>query len=132
MPRPPSNRPVGRPRGSFKTAIPGRVPHDCDGALWTPALAIPQGDGSYVVKSGRPVDRLSPAQFARAVGLHRNTIYTYIGTDALPERFVEYAGIRKIRIQASAVAHFKKHSRARHVYEVPTPGRTAAEAADRK
>lgn len=123
MPRPPSNRPVGRPRGSFKTAIPVRPAHGTTGELWAPALAIPQGDGSFVVKSGRPVEQLSPTQFARAVGLHRNTVYTYIGTPSLPERFVEYAGVRKIRIHAAAVSHFKKHSRANHRYDGPSPCR---------
>lgn len=79
--------------------------------LWTPTVAIPQGDGSFVVKPGKPVEWMTPSQFAGAVGLHRNTIYGYIGTDSLPERFVDYTGLRKIRIQVAAVEHFKAHSR---------------------
>jgi hypothetical protein len=83
--------------------------------LWTPTLAIPQGDGTFVVKPGKPVEWMTPAQFAGAVGLHRNTVYTYLGSPALPERFIDYIGLRKIRIQAAAVEYFKEHSRNRRM-----------------
>ena len=71
-----------------------------------PATVIPQGDGSVIVKPGRPVDRITPLEFAKRVGLSRNSVYRYIGSDALPERFVIFAGRHKILIQAEAVAHF--------------------------
>lgn len=74
---------------------------------YCPPVSLPQGDGSFVVKPGKPVTRLSPKQFAVAVGLARNTVYEYIGTEAIPERFVDFAGARKIEIHAEAVAHFK-------------------------
>ena len=82
-------------------------------ALFTPTVIIPQGDGSVLVKPGRPIQRLTPAEFGRRVGLDRDTIYRYIGSEALPERFVEYAGVRKITIDAAAVEHFLAHCKKR-------------------
>jgi hypothetical protein len=75
-------------------------------ALFAPMVQVAQGDGSYLVKPGKPVEWLSPRQFAAAVGLHRNTIYDYLGTEFIPERFVQPAGVRKLKISAEAVAHF--------------------------
>ena len=78
-------------------------------ALYTPTVVIPQGDGSVVVKPGRPIQRLTPEEFARRVGLDRDTIYRYRGSKALPEEFIEFAGVRKITIDAAAVEHFLAH-----------------------
>ena len=88
-------------------------------AVYCPPVAMPQGDGSFVVKPGKPVSRLTPKQFAQAVGLHRNTVYEHIGTDAIPEAFVDYAGARKIQIAAEAVAHFKAYWRDRRLHGLP-------------
>lgn len=78
-------------------------------AFFTPAVVIPQGDGSVLVKPGKPIQRLTPKEFAATVGLDVDTIYKYMGSDALPERFIEFAGRRKKYIQAAAVAHFQEH-----------------------
>jgi len=81
--------------------------------LFIPAIQVPQGDGSVLVKPGRPVAWLTPAQFGREVGLGPDAIYRKIGSAALPESFVDYAGPRKIRIRADALEHFRQHWRGR-------------------
>lgn len=77
---------------------------------------VPQGDGSVLVRPGRPVEWLTVKQFGQLVGLGEDSIYRKIGSDALPERFVDYAGPRKIRIRADALPHFREHYRARRSY----------------
>lgn len=76
-------------------------------ALWSPMTVVPQGDGSYLVKAGKPQEWLTVDQFARTVGLHRNTIYPRIGSADLPEQYIQYTGPRRIRISAAAVAHWQ-------------------------
>ncbi|MHB8520690.1 MAG: hypothetical protein ACYDH9_08020 [Limisphaerales bacterium] len=72
-------------------------------------VVIPQGDGSVIIRPGRPVAWLTPGQFAIAVGLSRDSVYRYVGTEALPDHLVEYPGLRRIRISAAAVSHFLEH-----------------------
>lgn len=79
--------------------------------LFVPLVSTPQGDGSFVVRPGKPIEWLSPKQFAQAVGLHRNTIYGYIGSEFIPERFVQPAGVQRLKINAAAVEHFQAVSR---------------------
>jgi len=69
-------------------------------------VIVPQGDGSYLVRPGKPVDWLSVRQFAQAVGLSPSSVRRYIGTECLPEEMVQSCGLRKWRIQGGAVAHF--------------------------
>lgn len=77
--------------------------------LFIPVVQIPQGDGSVLIKPGRPVEWLTPKQFALQVGLSADTIRRKIGTPALPMEFVEYTGPRKIRIRADALSHWRAH-----------------------
>lgn len=81
--------------------------------LLIPTVQIPQGDGSYLVKPGKPIQWLTVKQFAAQVGLGPDAIYRKIGSEALPESFVDYAGPRKIRIRANAVEHFLLYYRQR-------------------
>lgn len=81
--------------------------------LLIPTVQIPQGDGTYLIKPGKPIQWLTVKQFAAQVGLGPDAIYRKIGSDALPESFVEYAGPRKIRIRADGVEHFLLHYRQR-------------------
>lgn len=85
--------------------------------MFFPTVRIPQGDGAVLLRPGKPVAWLSPRQFAEAVGLHRNTVYGYLGTDAVPERFIDYSGGRKIRISVAALDHWREHFRARRGLE---------------
>lgn len=88
---------------------PAADPGQLSLALFIPSTVIPQGDGSYLVRAGKPSAWLSVSEFARAVGLHRNTIYPRIGSAELPEHFIQYSGPRRIRISASAVEHWQAH-----------------------
>lgn len=76
-----------------------------------PAVVVPQGGGAVLIRPGRPIERLTPAEFAAEVGLSRNSVYRYVGTDALPDSMVIMAGARKILICAAAVTHFLEHFR---------------------
>ncbi|MBN8246236.1 MAG: hypothetical protein J0L84_02190, partial [Verrucomicrobia bacterium] len=58
--------------------------------LFFTTVQVPQGDGSVLVKPGRPVSWFTPKQFAQLVGLSADTICRHVGSDCLPERFVEY------------------------------------------
>jgi hypothetical protein len=68
---------------------------------------LPQGDGSLLVKPGRPVQKLTPEQFARQIGLSRDSVYRHI-RETIPAEFIEYAGPRKILIDAAAVEFFRE------------------------
>ncbi|MBN9693937.1 MAG: hypothetical protein J0M24_27150 [Verrucomicrobia bacterium] len=81
--------------------------------LFIPTVQIPQGDGSVLVRPGKPIEWLTVKQFGQQVGLKEDSIYRKIGSDALPERFVDYAGPRKYRIRADAIEHFRQHWRAK-------------------
>lgn len=82
--------------------------------LWTPMVQIPQGDGSVLVRPGRPIERLTVLQFAQAVGFaSRTSVYDRLGTDEIPEQYVERVGGRKVLIQAAAVEHFRAYHRVR-------------------
>ena len=77
--------------------------------LLIPTIQIPQGDGSVLVKPGRPVEWLSPKTFGQYVGLSADSIYRKIGEPCLPEEFVRYNGPRKIQIRSDAVEHFTRY-----------------------
>ncbi len=74
-------------------------------------MFVPQGDGSFLLKPGKPQAWLTPSEFAAEVGLSARSIYDYIGSEALPSEMVEYTGARKIRIQATALEHWRNHFR---------------------
>ena len=82
-----------------------RQPPSSDRIAVIPAICIPQGDGSYLVKTGRPIERLTVLQFARELGISRNSVYRYILEGDIPDRFVQYVGPRRILISAAAVPH---------------------------
>lgn len=93
--------------------MPERQPEQTLLPLFIPTVQIPQGDGSVLVKPGRPVGWLTPKQFGQQVGLSADSIYRAVGSDSLPERFVEFAGQRKLRIRADALDHFREYWRGR-------------------
>jgi hypothetical protein len=79
--------------------------------LFIPTIQIRQADGSILVKPGKAVALLTPKQFGEQVGLGPDAIRRKIGSDALPEAFVEYAGPKLIRIRSEALEHFREHYR---------------------
>lgn len=90
LPEGPGHGPAARPQG----------------CCHIPAVVVPQGGGTYLIKAGRPVESLTVRAFADCVGLSSASVYRYIGSDSIPDRFVSYAGPRKILIAAGAVPHF--------------------------
>jgi len=84
-------------------------------------VAIPQGDGTFLLKPGKPLVWMTVKQFALAVGdISEDTIYRYIGSDYLPIRspldptveFVRRLGGTRLRISAAALSHFVNHGTA--------------------
>lgn len=41
-------------------------------------VMIPQGDGSFVIRPGKPKSEFTPLEFSKAYGVHRNTVYYMI------------------------------------------------------
>lgn len=78
-------------------------------ALVSTSTVVPQGDGSYIVKPGKPRQELTPAQFADAVGLHVNTIYVHIETGRIQN--VRRSGLRKLLIDASELESWLENGR---------------------
>lgn len=74
--------------------------------LVVPCTMLPQGDGAVLVRPGKPQELLTPREFGLRVGLSADSIYRYIGSGAIPERLVIYAGKRKIYIRGEALDHF--------------------------
>lgn len=74
---------------------------------------VPQGDGSFrLIPQGKPVDELTPKEFARAVGGLRgavsvNTVYTWLDAGEIRRDEWRRVGRRKILIQVSAVARLR-------------------------
>jgi excisionase family DNA binding protein len=62
--------------------------------------AVPQGDGSIVVRPGKPLDRLTLRQAAKRAGCSRNTIYRLYHAGILKG---ERPGPRKIFIFADSL-----------------------------
>lgn len=69
-------------------------------------------DGSYTVKAKRPVEAITPKEFAEHLGVSRSTVSRWIDEGTIPEDLVEYVGFR-IRIHASAVDHILTESKRR-------------------
>lgn len=61
------------------------------------------GDG-YKVIPGKPVLRLTPAQFASQFNVDRDTVYRWIDDGTVDPQFVIAAGKRKLLIASQAVA----------------------------
>lgn len=73
--------------------------------LWVPTVVVAQGDGSYVVKSGRPVSELTPLQAARALGISRSAVYQLVEAGRLKCR---RPLPRKILISAEEIEQFRR------------------------
>lgn len=81
--------------------------------LFFPTVQVPQGDGSILLKPGRPVSYFTPKQFGQLVELSADTICRHIRSECLPEKFVEYIGPRKIRIRVDGMDHFREYWKGR-------------------
>ena len=79
----------------------------------SPTTIIPQGDGSYLVRPGKPMERLTSAQFAAQVGRSASSVRRYIDEGVIPPEMVGRAGLRKYLIHPAAVELVKGLLRAR-------------------
>ncbi len=67
---------------------------------------LPQGDGSFVLRPGKPLVEFSPLQFARAISVSRSTVYRLLDE----WKIISYRrpSPRKILIPAEAVESFRR------------------------
>lgn len=71
--------------------------------LFAAPVLVPQGDGSVLVRPGRPLQRLTPAQLAQQIGVSRSSVYRYLSETAAVAPHVQRAGPRKLLIEAAAL-----------------------------
>ena len=71
------------------------------------AQSVPQGDGSYIVRPGKPISELTPNQAAVALGLSRSSVYRRLMEGRLKAR---RPGPRKILISADSVEEWRKET----------------------
>ncbi len=82
-------------------------------AIFAPPTVTPQGDGSVVLKPGKALIWLTPKQVGHQFNVDRDTVYRWRQEGLIEDKFVKFAGLRKILISAQAVpileAHFRAH-----------------------
>lgn len=71
-------------------------------------IAIPQGDGTFIVKPGKLTvrqdgDAVDPKSFARMQGCSRSSVYRFLDEGLIPPEYVERRTPRRIRIKLSAL-----------------------------
>jgi len=69
---------------------------------------VPNADGTFIIRPGRPVSRLTALQFGRCFQVTRRTVYRWIDEGLINAEYVENVGHRKILIHAEAVDSCKK------------------------
>jgi hypothetical protein len=88
-----------------------RTKEDAPGQLYfsyANPIAIPQGDGTFVVRPGRLTvrqegDAVAPKDFARMQGCSRSSVYRFLDEGLIPPEYVERRTPRRIRIKLSAL-----------------------------
>jgi hypothetical protein len=73
------------------------------------STTIPQGGGEFLVKPGKPLSLLTPAQVAQRFHVDRDTVYRWRQEGLIDAKHVEMAGRRKLLIHAEAVAMLHAH-----------------------
>lgn len=76
-------------------------------------VAIPQGDGTFLVRPGRLTvrtdgDAVPPKEFAKLQGCSRSTVYRFLDEGLIPSDYVERRTPRRIRIRLEALAALRK------------------------
>ncbi len=56
------------------------------GLTYTPPTLLPQGDGSFVIRPGKPVQDLTPKQAAAYLGIAWSSIYKLLDAGKIPCR----------------------------------------------
>lgn len=73
---------------------------------FTPIM-VPQGDGSVLVRPGRPVAEVTPIQAARMLQISRSAVYEMLQAGELPCRRPRR---RKILIPSDAIEDWKRRT----------------------
>lgn len=84
----------------------GKRPDPVPPTVYCLTQLVARGDGTFSLVPGKPLSKLTPKQFGKAVGLNEDTICKYLGKPALPDSLVERSGSR-IFILAAAVTHWR-------------------------
>jgi len=72
-----------------------------------------QGDGSLLVKPGRPVQWINAEQIAAHFGIDRSTVYRAAKEGFIPEAMIQPVGKRKLLFAAAVIEHLAATWRAR-------------------
>ena len=64
---------------------------------------VPRGDGSYIVKAGKPTQWLSVQAVARELGVSEQAVRDWANSGRVTARRV---GLRKLQIEAGSLAEF--------------------------
>lgn len=75
-------------------------------------VAIPQGDGSFLVRPGRLTvrqdgDAVTPREFARMQGCSRSSVYRFVNEGWIGQEHVERRTPRRIRIRLEALSELR-------------------------
>lgn len=73
---------------------------------FTPVM-VPQGDGSVLVRPGKPVAEVTPLQASRMLQISRSAVYELLNAGVLPHRRPLR---RKILIPSSAIEDWKRRT----------------------
>lgn len=76
--------------------------------VFGPPQRIPQGDGAYLIKPGRPVEMVTVRQACEMLGLKKTAVYTLIAMGELP---VECPAPKKTLIPAEAIERHRAKTR---------------------
>lgn len=72
---------------------------------------IPRGDGSFIVRTGKPLARLTVRQLSSRLGVSARTVYRYIEQGVIPDSHVECVGIRRLLLRPEVVEFLLEHFR---------------------
>jgi hypothetical protein len=75
-------------------------------------ITVATGDGSFLVKAGKPTFLLSAKQLGSHFSVDQDTVYLWRQGGLIPESFVRFAGKRKLRFSSDIIpfleAEFRK------------------------
>jgi hypothetical protein len=74
---------------------------------YCPVQTIPQGDGTYLVKPGKPVEKLTVKKFAAAIGVTPSTVRRSIRSGDIPREYCHALGRTRWLIQSAAIAVYE-------------------------
>jgi hypothetical protein len=105
-------RPKGR-RGRpwHGAAKAGRKPAATGLAVACQPTVVANRDGTFIVRPGRPVPKLTTQQFGGCFGVGERTVRRWIDEELIDAEYVELVGKRKFLIRAEAVASCERKFR---------------------